>query len=66
MFGATAAAMLLKRHGENTADFGVAEVADQDLRGWGIPASRFTTPAARQQVREWWQKRQSQPKAPGA
>jgi hypothetical protein len=64
--GATAAAMLLTRHGENTADFGVAEVADQDLRGWGIPASRFTTPAARQQVREWWQKRQTQPKAPGA
>ena len=52
--GATAAALLLTRHGENMSDFGVAEVTDQDLRGLGVPASRFKTPAARQQVLEWW------------
>lgn len=64
--GATAAAMLLTRHGENLSDFGVAEVTDQELRGLGVPASRFTTPAARQQVIEWWQRRKEKPKTPDA
>ena len=64
--GATAAAILLVRHGAATADFGVLDVNDQDLRGLGIPASRFSTPAARQQVIEWWQREKAKPKAAGA
>ncbi len=64
--GATAAAMLLTRHGENLADFGIAEVSDQDLRGLGVPASRFATPAARQQVLQWWQRRKERLKTPDA
>ena len=64
--GATAAAKLLTRHGENLTDFGVAEVNDQDLRGLGIPASRFTTPEARKQVLEWWQRHKEPVKAAGA
>jgi hypothetical protein len=64
--GATAAAMLLSRHGENLSDFGVAEVTDQELRGLGIPASRFTIPAARQQVLDWWKRRQEKLKTPDA
>ena len=63
--GGTAAAMLLERHGASLSDFGVVEVNDADLRGMSIPAARFTNPAGRRQVLDWWQRHKDRVKLPG-
>lgn len=55
--GATAAALLLQRHHEDPAMFGLRTCAepltsDQDWRGY-----RFATPEDRAKVQQWWQSR---------
>lgn len=63
--GATAAAMLLDRNGATPGEFGLVELAGQ-VRGFGIPASRFQTPQHRREVLDWWKRQQERRKAAGA
>jgi hypothetical protein len=58
--GATAAAMLLDRHDQAPAMFGLEPVNTSVLRNVGCPAYRFTTPTARQEVIRWWDTRRKQ------
>jgi hypothetical protein len=64
--GATAAAMLLARHGAAPEEFDLAETHDADLRGLGIPTSRFASPAGRQRVLDWWRHHKERAKPAGA
>jgi hypothetical protein len=65
--GATAAGLLLKRHGERPEAFGLQITSDAQLAELKLPGFRYTASDAVQRVREWW-KRQSAGKArtPGA
>lgn len=54
--GATAAGILLTRHGQTPSQFGLKPAAESLLVRLGIDGYRFSTPEARQQVRQWWQK----------
>ncbi len=57
MIGAIAADMLLKRHGESPAEFGLKKVTDRNLQNYGITGYRFATPDAREKVLQWWKQR---------
>lgn len=48
--GATAAAVLLARHGQRFADFGLQPVGDDTLTAMGLSGYRFVNPACRQRV----------------
>ncbi len=56
--GATAAGLLLRRHGFSTARFGLEEVQVPNARFAGIVLLRFTDEDWRHQVLEWWNERQ--------
>lgn len=53
--GATAAAMLLERHNQTPAMFGLEAIHASVLRNVGCPAYRFTTTTGRQEVIRWWE-----------
>lgn len=62
--GATAAAMLLARHGASLSEFGLIEYTDAQLPGMNFPLCRFNAPERRGQVLQWWkQRRQKTPAA---
>jgi|GEM_PF-700883 len=62
--GATAAAMLLVRHGASISEFGLVESPDGQLPGLNFPLCRFNTVERRQQVLRWW--KEHRPKVPSA
>ncbi len=57
--GATAAAILLVRRGEEPPLFGLNVVGDPLLEHVGLTGYRFASPAARQRVWQWWSARQA-------
>jgi len=57
--GATAAGILLTRHGEEPAQFGLRETEDSLLDNAGLVGYRFETEPDRDAVRRWWLVRQS-------
>ena len=52
--GATAAALLLKRHRQNPLEYGLEPVADRVMTGIGVSGYRFTSPESRRKVEAWW------------
>ena len=55
--GATAAAILLLRHGRNPADFGLQEVVLPAISGYGVPGHRYSSAERSKAVESWWQRR---------
>jgi hypothetical protein len=53
--GATAAAILLGRHRQPLAPFGLQAAGDPLLVQFGVDGYRFLSPDGRKQVAEWWQ-----------
>jgi hypothetical protein len=62
--GATAAALLLIRHGASISEFGLIECAEGQPTGMNIPLCRFGATERRRQVLQWWKQRR--PKTPAA
>lgn len=58
--GASAATLLLRRHGGNQNDFDLIPCGDGYARRYGLLAYRYGTPDAPQKVADWWQKRQAE------
>jgi hypothetical protein len=54
--GATAAALLLSRHDVPPADFGLAEVGNEQLLELGCQGFRFNVSERRGDVARWWQR----------
>jgi hypothetical protein len=52
--GATAAALLLKRHNQSFADFGLTPAADSQMKNMHVNGYRFANKDAREKVRKWW------------
>jgi hypothetical protein len=52
--GATAAAVLLRRHGQEPAAFGLLPVADPLLNHFHVNGYRFGGKEAGEKVRQWW------------
>lgn len=63
--GATAAAILLARHGRTPSQFGLEPARDDVLDDLGLKAQRFTAPDWRAKVLKWWEERQVAAKAAG-
>jgi len=57
--GATAAGILLTRHGEEPAQFGLRETEDSLLDNAGLIGYRFEAERDREGVQRWWLVRQS-------
>lgn len=58
--GATAAAILLSRHGIPPSVFGVELLSYSPLLSLDCPGSQFRKPEDRQRVLDWWKKHQDQ------
>ncbi|HEV3005392.1 MAG TPA: hypothetical protein VGX78_13080, partial [Pirellulales bacterium] len=58
--GATAAAILLERHLIDGGRLGVEPAGDHLIAEVGGPNSRFTSPAGRQKVIDWWREKKTQ------
>ncbi len=54
--GATAGALLLRRHGQPVGAYGLEAVEDSLLEQLGVEGFRFVSPEGRQQVQQWWQR----------
>jgi hypothetical protein len=54
--GASAAALLLLRHGRTPAEFGLAPAEDRLLSELHVTGHRFTSPEAPKRVHQWWQR----------
>lgn len=52
--GATVAGVLLKRHGEAPANFGLQPAPDALLLQLELEGRRYTAPQSRRQVQQWW------------
>jgi hypothetical protein len=52
--GATAAAMLLTRHGRMASEYGLLPVADPLLKKRRLNGYRFEDEASRNKVQQWW------------
>ena len=52
--GATAAALLLTRHGRTPAQFGLQPAVEPMLLRLGVKGHRFSTADARKNVQRWW------------
>ena len=61
--GATAAYLLLRRHGGKLDDFGLIACGDGYARRYGLQAYRHGTPKGGQSVAEWWKREQKQPES---
>ncbi len=62
--GATAAALLLARHGQRFAEFGLQPVGDETLTAIGLTGYRFATAAGRRRVLRWCAETGLDPAAP--
>ncbi len=58
--GATAAFLLLRRHDQSPRVFGLVEVQDDMLQSSGVNGYRFSEPADRAAVQDWWSKKAAQ------
>jgi hypothetical protein len=58
--GATAAAILLQRHGGNPDDFGLLASGDVTVRQYGPGTYRYGTTSGPEKVAGWWKNRQSE------
>jgi hypothetical protein len=58
--GATAAAILLERYGEEPDPFGLKEIEDTLLDNADLGGYRFETPGDRDRVKRWWSEHQAQ------
>jgi hypothetical protein len=61
--GATAAAVLLRRHGGKPGDFGLEEVPEPHLYSMHLVGYRFANEDARKKVQLWWERTKGQAKA---
>jgi hypothetical protein len=61
--GATAAAMLLARHGVSISEFGLIEATNNNAPGTNFTLCRFDAPERREQVLKWWKQRRVKPAA---
>jgi len=52
--GATAAALLLKHHGQNPLGYGLEPVVDPVITRIGVSGYRFTSPESHRKVAAWW------------
>lgn len=59
--GATAAAILLRRHGIAPSVYALEPIGRQLLAQVGCPGHRFTQPSDRQALVEWWNERHTAP-----
>ena len=59
--GATAAALLLKRHGERPADFKLVPIHDPLMLSLHLDGYRFQSPQSPARVQQWWNR---QPRSP--
>jgi hypothetical protein len=57
--GATAAALLLSRHGGQPAEFGLEEVANDQMLELGCQGYRFSSSEKRGDVLRWWAERKA-------
>ncbi len=55
-FGATAAALLLKRHRKTGATFGLRQVPDAQLRALRVDGHRFVSDDSPKKVLDWWKR----------
>ena len=62
--GATAAALLLGRHGRTAAQFGLQSAADPLLAKLHVEGYRFGSDETRQKVRQWWDAEKDKKKTP--
>jgi hypothetical protein len=62
--GATAAAVLLRRHGEEPGAFALEEVSGPQMEAMHVTGYRFATEDARKNVQGWWERTQGKAKAP--
>ena len=62
--GATAAVILLRRHGRKPTQFGLLPAADPLLNQIRLDGYRFDGEAARKKVRRWWAGKKDTEKAP--
>jgi hypothetical protein len=61
--GATAAALLLKRHGQEARDFGLEPANDDVLASFGVAGHRFSSPEGRKRLEQWWRDQSQQARA---
>ncbi|MCR4415108.1 MAG: hypothetical protein NUV77_22030, partial [Thermoguttaceae bacterium] len=59
--GASAGALLLKRHGRSPLDFGLVEADDPFLAGVGVAGHRAASADALDRLRQWWAGRKEKP-----
>lgn len=59
-FGATAAAMLLRRHGASPEDFDLTPIGDAIAQRCGLETYRYQAADAPKKVADWWSKRQAE------
>jgi hypothetical protein len=59
--GATAAGVLLARHGEATSAFRLQPTTERSFSRFAVSGYRFADEAARQSVMTWWDERASRP-----
>jgi hypothetical protein len=64
--GATAAGLLLTRHGERPAAFRLQSVIDPQLKELNLPGFRYATPDGVQRVRQWWKQQSENGKTNGS
>lgn len=62
--GATAAALLVSRHGRTPAQFDLQSAADPLLTKLHVDGYRFDSDEAREKVRQWWEKEKGKAKTP--
>lgn len=63
--GATAAALLLRRHSVPTAIFSLEQVEDNQFSTYGCAGFRFAIPEKRAEVSQWWVERKNRVAAAG-
>ena len=62
--GATAAAVLLGRHGEQPGEFGLEGVPEPQMNMMHVAGYRFATEDGRKKVESWWQRTRGEAKTP--
>jgi len=60
--GASAAALLLKHHGQNPSQYGLRAAPESVLMRMRIDGYQFESPAGRSKVEQWWQQTQESKK----
>jgi len=61
--GATAAALLLERHGRGTFSYDLQSAGDLSVKRFGVEGYRFRSPAGIKKVKVWWENRSDRAKS---